>query len=491
MSERDKYQNDQNCIEKQQRQPYVNNYNQNNNNNHIQQTTTTNTAGSDITSKATTTPRATATATVVSSNNNNNVNNKITLNPICSSKAMIVNENVPILSSIGTGALRTTTTTTTPSISEVKENNNKLTIDNKHPINDNKRKMQSATTTMQQQVKNNSESSDVSSKVDNLKLTGRPEKKQKGGFLSRFSGFRFSLRGKKKTKVFENNNPVISENVATTTTTKKLTNKNGEKPQQQQRNNSDYIYIPLRDPLAGDDLNIKEQRINNDDVFKQDTDTVIVTDSHVLTTKPPLPRQPPRVVGVCAKPNQQNGRNLSSSSRHAHQRASSAPREIDVTDHHHHHDYLTSGGGGEYREPLGYDRNTYENQFRLDRMTSGGGRGGGGGCGHGGDHDDFGNITLDGEHKIGLIETNLDTHETIISGKTRSLMELGPQGGVGGSGSSGVCSGTGVGCQRTQSGAAHRINASMEPRRPHKSMEFLLDKENQKIVSVSLFFFIY
>lgn len=112
------------------------------------------------------------------------------------------------------------------------------------------------------------------------------------------------------------------------------------------------------------------------------------------------------------------------------------------------------------------------------------------------------------EQKIGLIETNLDTHETVISGKTRSLMELGA--GAGGPHYRGHLPGQVVGHQlsvhdpsgggapgqrRTIGGVGGQMNGqgggpggpgeqrtNGGPGRPHKSMEFLLDKENQRNV---------
>lgn len=272
---------------------------------------------------------------------------------------------------------------------------------------------------------------------DNKNLPVKPEKKHKGGFLSRISGFRFSLRGKKKAKVFENNNPVINEHRVTSDKHDK--NEKVEKFDNNRSSinkNSDFVYIPLKEPLSGN------QNCNSENCVKSKQTSDVGNNSHVLTTKPPLPRQPPRVVGVCAKPP------LPPTGKprqvHAQLRASSAPREIDVNDH------------------LSSDHEFY-NQFYSETMTSIGD--------DSGLDDDRFNESLGFEHKIGLIETNLDTHETVISGKTRSLMELGPQ----------------MDSQRKQCSAKHRIAATMEPqtRRPHKSMEFLLDKENQKFVLVS------
>lgn len=88
--------------------------------------------------------------------------------------------------------------------------------------------------------------------------------------------------------------------------------------------------------------------------------------------------------------------------------------------------------------------------------------------------------TMDGGssgHKIGLIETNLDTDETIINGKTQSLMELGI-----GQNTSGIMSRmSGMGGVKVM----QNDNSEKSGRRPHKSMEFLLDKENHQRVLVS------
>ncbi|XP_067620301.1 platelet binding protein GspB isoform X1 [Eurosta solidaginis] len=121
------------------------------------------------------------------------------------------------------------------------------------------------------------------------------------------------------------------------------------------------------------------------------------------------------------------------------------------------------------------------------------------------------------EKKIGLIETNLDTHETVISGKTRSLVDIvGPQhnqqqygvvdngdGGAVGVGKrlnmSAACGGNMDFDENSELAYGHNAggrggggvviksttaNGSQiaSVRRPHKSMEFLLDKENQKNV---------
>ncbi|KAJ6645356.1 hypothetical protein Bhyg_00561 [Pseudolycoriella hygida] len=342
----------------------------------------------------------------------NHIFSPSSLNPKVSSNVMIVNESVPLMNCRDNRSVG--------KLSEQQSDTQRKNME-----------------TGIKPTKSYTPSGDDGNETKNLPV--KPEKKQKSGFLSRISGFRFSLRGKKKAKVFENNNPVINENRVTSSDNKREKNEKIEKVDNSHSSinkNGEFVFIPLKEPLSGSPIR------NVDSCVKSKQTSDVVDNSHVLTAKPPLPRQPPRVVGVCAKPPLPN---TNGKIRHVHaqQRASSAPREIDVNDHN-----LTSD-------------HEFCNQFYCDTMTNAGDDSGL--C----DDDRF-NESVGFEHKIGLIETNLDTHETVISGKTRSLMELGPQ----------------IDSQRKQCSAKHRIAMTMEPhtRRPHKSMEFLLDKENQKIV---------
>uniref|UniRef100_A0A1A9X080 Uncharacterized protein n=1 Tax=Glossina brevipalpis TaxID=37001 RepID=A0A1A9X080_9MUSC len=149
-------------------------------------------------------------------------------------------------------------------------------------------------------------------------------------------------------------------------------------------------------------------------------------------------------------------------------------------------------------------------------------------------HQHFPDNDISSSPKIGLIETNLDTHETVITGKTRSLINIVPQhqklhlhNTASGSGTNSVgikrinelttrrrmhlnddgiddnnyyddndddevvvrpdgtvivVKNNGANTNAGGNGATHQIATV---RRPHKSMEFLLDKENQKNVLVS------
>lgn len=201
----------------------------------------------------------------------------------------------------------------------------------------------------------------------------------------------------------------------------------------------------------------------------------------VLHKKPPLPKHPPRVIGVCAKrcadANAQRG---------AIAPAAGEERDTNNNRSVHHQSASSGGGAGAVVIARGEEEDSYRcfsthnpRAATMQRCTGPGGS------------------------KIGLIETNLDTHETIISGKTRSLMELHPQHGqhrsrysqqmmpphqripgavdCGGRQSLGAADGgCGGGSSISNGPAADAIR-----QRPHKSMEFLLDKENQLYTLVS------
>uniref|UniRef100_A0A182QS68 Uncharacterized protein n=1 Tax=Anopheles farauti TaxID=69004 RepID=A0A182QS68_9DIPT len=413
-----------------------------------------------------------------------------------------------------------------------------------------------------------------SSLIKNFK-NGKAEKKGKT-FLSRISsGFRFSFRNKSKKagggggllkesasfsapSVVNNNNNINGK-----------VGRGGSASASNDSASADFIYIPLKDPRkqmqrGQDEVSAYMQRHMNvdgvtiDDSFtgaedepddceiavtrpggggggiggyyRSDSSTALNGDgggqtgeqrpgaNHVLSSKPPLPKQPPRVVGVCAKRSSASPASL----KHAHaQRASSTPpRETEQQDEldasttsssssyyqrrspsqPHHLQYAASNGGGSYYHPT-----THADTVSVE--------------GYGDEDGDYGyngHLSIMGsEQKIGLIETNLDTHETIISGKTRSLMELGGGGGGGGQHYRGgyghhhhlqqqqqgthAASGTHqlqvhdpANLPRPTNGIKdhhhrhHQPGPTDGPGRPHKSMEFLLDKENQRNVLVSL-----
>lgn len=255
----------------------------------------------------------------------------------------------------------------------------------------------------------------IKSVQESVKNVTKPEKKS---FLSRFTTFRFSLKNKKKNK---NNNKsdeveaVVKSSEKINGTSSSITNK--------QKVKQDFVYIPLKGPELEQEQEQEEQESEDEEIIRPEQTDFVLNNHLLISTKPPLPKLPPRVVGVCSK--------RLGKSAHV-QRA----REID-------------------------DENDVEKyySFNKNRIMNGG-------CGGG-----------NAENKIGLIETNLDTHETIVTGKFRSLIELGPQ------------NLRNINKQQNN----HQENSdnliAIEPRRPHKSMEFLLDKENHRNVLVSTFFF--
>lgn len=287
--------------------------------------------------------------------------------------------------------------------------------------------------------------------------------KHKKSLLSRLSsGFRFSFRGKKNKKLVDAgvvHYPVEDNN-----------NSEGKRPDKIPQNGSrtldsnSGVFIPLKDPndnVRNFHQHIGDEQLSNGSQKQQTRAATLPTQAisgdrqsrsmsqqrespsptkggNQVMGKPPLPKQPPRIVGTTTK----------RPSTHA-PRASSTPRDIEADDgEFYNHSMLGDG---------------------LKQYYSGGSRTMG---------------TMGSEHKIGLIETNLDTDETIINGKTQSLMELGI--GCGGGSKTlpyGRMSGGGQVMQNVNSGNGN--SANVETGRPHKSMEFLLDKENHQRVLVS------
>ncbi|XP_037910139.1 uncharacterized protein LOC119650960 isoform X3 [Hermetia illucens] len=355
------------------------------------------------------------------------------------------------------------------------------------------------------------------------------EKRHKNGFLSRFAGgFRFSLRRKKKSAAGDKNTNEQPLNYSQQQQQQKQgqvasansANKN-LKSSSAPKNTPDYVYIPLRDPSPNRQITSTEKTPPaDDDVFDSPCNsdhsaetadatperhlpfgagTNNIDKNHVLLVgKPPLPKQPPRVVGVCEKvragptalsPAQQYQATLNmytnggvnscpgGNGRHAQVfRSKSQPREIDER-------FLDS------------ERNFYYNNRNQLIATMNGN-----GCSHvpyvseitdsdGHPVENVGGkktgkaqtLPMDAASsgKIGLIETNLDTQETVITGKTRSLMELGPQ--------HRGHPDRHLHHHHALHNSHHHGNGSNvidggATKRPHKSMEFLLDKENQKNV---------
>lgn len=311
-----------------------------------------------------------------------------------------------------------------------------------------------------------STTSSMDRKVNKQSLTTVPHKvasepslvpvksaKNKKSIFSRLSsGFRFSFRGKKNKKL--NDGVVHYPSEANNNSGNTNVNKKVDKSQGRQQNSAkiiddDFIFIPLKDPndnlknfhqvddkLANVSQKLQQREAQLPPMPADRQRTVNQRESptkhgNQVMGKPPLPKQPPRIVGTTTK----------RPSTHA-PRASSTPRETEADSGEFFNQSMIGDGLKQY----------YSGRSR----TMG---------------------TLGAEHKIGLIETNLDTDETIINGKTQSLMEL----GFGPNGS--LANRTGVQVMQDENCAGSGVNT--ESGRPHKSMEFLLDKENHQRVLVS------
>ncbi|XP_041774812.1 uncharacterized protein LOC121595177 isoform X5 [Anopheles merus] len=422
---------------------------------------------------------------------------------------------------------------------------------------------------------NNNNNNNNSSLIKNFK-NGKAEKKGKT-FLSRISsGFRFSFRNKSKKAMAVGGagagGGMLKQSSSFTAPSNNNNNNNhhisakngrggGSASNSGKENvSADFIFIPLKDrrpnqpradepptylqrqiSAAGvtvddsftgaedepDDCEIAVTRPGGSSYYRSGSSTALHGEgsgpeqhrggNHVLSSKPPLPKQPPRVVGVCAK------RSSASPAKHAHAPRGSPtppPREAEQDEldtsavpygaqrrsPSQPHQYATANGSYGCASSASYYRDGpdtvsidggYEDEYYY-------GAGGGAGLVH------QRGSTMGSEQKIGLIETNLDTHETIISGKTRSLMELG-----GGQHYRGVYHHLQQQHQHQQPHHHHHQNQSAVhghqlqvhndpaqpngapdhhshhhrqpgggdgPGRPHKSMEFLLDKENQRNV---------
>lgn len=367
---------------------------------------------------------------------------------------------------------------------------------------------------------------------------GNFERKAKPGFLTRFTNFRFSLRGssKKKLKSLEQNGGALknaSSNIVLVSTaahpppSTDANNAQNQVPMRSKANaannrggyqrnsmrSNEFEYIPLNDPppsVPTSDLYVTSTPYQTPDrAAVPPPPTTPANGSakpakNVLTGKPPLPKHPPRVIGVCAKqPNgsgtparpMASGKHADNGGGHAQQqqqqqRSSSAPREL----HFNGSDAARATIQSPYRAN-GRDYTDAAYQFHSTRVAGESFARGASlkgavssdgllmdgrehsFCAVSRDQDDDDD---DDDGPIGLIETNLDTDETIISGKTRSLMELGPQLGANRASTIAV----------SRRHGPHGVNGThpgngIEPRRPHTSMEFLLDKENQRFVLVS------
>lgn len=329
------------------------------------------------------------------------------------------------------------------------------------------------------------------------------DKKSKG-FFTRLSNFRFSFRNNKSKK---NKNYPIKDNVSTNknggaiedsiniennsnlsaTISNNNSNKRGYEASHTPKIDKDFIYIPLKGPSGNNqvtdlttpttvEINVDEiDSINNSFINNEQMQQMSPPDrmrlmmmnnnindnnNHVLIKKPPLPKQPPRVVGVCAKRQNKmahvqnnktpeidaNGINSGDANDYNNSSYSSSVDNpsINTNNNNNNSKYYSIISSNRFNNHSHNNRNHHHQHHHLH-------------CNH--------NNTMC-DQKVGLIETNLDTHETVISGKAQSLMELG---------------GPDMDLRNLQNiNCISSCVTTNEPVRPHKSMEFLLDKENHR-----------
>nr|CAI5868029.1 unnamed protein product [Callosobruchus analis] len=267
-----------------------------------------------------------------------------------------------------------------------------------------------------------------------------------GGFFQRLTGLRFSLRkneAKKKDRYTGGGGGGVAVDG----------NANGStllvSPHQRVATKSDYIYIPLKGPPGGGSSDRSA--------------TANGGGAQAVAAKPPLPKQPPRVVHVSVKQGSRGQLHDHSPPLSSSTLPEQQPQQSARSHHHHRH----------------HNQQQQHRRHRTIDATPGGGHGGGSSLANASpigamnSSDIAGVDSLDGHKCVGgLLETDIDTQVTVVTSangtKARSLLDLGD----GGSGRN-----------RQQL----TLQAGEERRdRPHKSMEFLLDKENLKVVEVSL-----
>ncbi|XP_017151078.2 uncharacterized protein LOC108161349 isoform X2 [Drosophila miranda] len=319
-------------------------------------------------------------------------------------------------------------------------------------------------------------------------------------FLSRFAnGLRFSLRRKKKQQ--QQQQQLEQKPPLTKAAPVKATK------QQSNGKSADFIHIPLKPPRSAssnvqtlDDSNASEASTAS--LHSGSTLAKTSTLQKVVTGKPPLPKQPPRLTHAPPP-------TVPASATHAY--ASEALLSAEREQYREFADQLSAGmQAARMRDTESPSRATVAQKTQMfNQLGAGSSAGAGAGAGMRPTMVTAVPVQVspvlddeDGSGKMGLIETNLDTHETVISGKTRSLMDI-------------TCNPLSQPHKRylvkrlNVTSAAydvdvddddlldgdvvvngHHIKSSpaaggvqiASVRRPHKSMEFLLDKENQRNV---------
>ncbi|XP_017854130.1 uncharacterized protein LOC108607683 isoform X2 [Drosophila busckii] len=301
-------------------------------------------------------------------------------------------------------------------------------------------------------------------------------------FLSRFAhGLRFSLRRKKKQQPQSQPQAPAKPARALDKSTP-LTNGQAQ----------DFVYIPLKPPPLDDSA---ASEASTASLHSRAADAKTSTLQKLVTGKPPLPKLPPRqahassvVVGggsaahasdalLAAERQQYEAfvKQLTTGNQMAMSMATDSPSRASVAQK----TQMFNQLGAQPTAPRSRAPHMVTVvPVAVSPMLD--------------DDDDM------SANKLGLIETNLDTHETVISGKTRSLMDI-------------TCNPLQQQHKRylvkrlnvtsaaydveddddvDAAAVGQRISSSSQAggvqiasvRRPHKSMEFLLDKENQKNV---------
>uniref|UniRef100_A0A1A9V7G0 Uncharacterized protein n=1 Tax=Glossina austeni TaxID=7395 RepID=A0A1A9V7G0_GLOAU len=324
------------------------------------------------------------------------------------------------------------------------------------------------------------------------------------GFLARFAnGFRFSLRRNKKKQLHQQQN---TENLTPSSAVNNSTHFANKSP--------DFIYIPLKGPLPPKNNVSYPNGVNGNDCQPENGNAAkhkigaksmnAKEDEQKFTTILPMTSSEAAAAVVVENFDSDNTANATM----AGVNIQNLPTEFSSP----------SRASVSQKTQMFNDLATKSKHLPL----------------HSTPHQHFPDNNLSSSSKIGLIETNLDTHETVITGKTRSLINIGPQqqklhlhSTASGSGANSVgvkrineltvrrrmhlnddeiddnnyyndndddevvvrpdgtvivVKNNGANTNAGGNGATHQIATV---RRPHKSMEFLLDKENQKNVLVS------
>ncbi|KAH8321745.1 hypothetical protein KR074_004669, partial [Drosophila pseudoananassae] len=304
-------------------------------------------------------------------------------------------------------------------------------------------------------------------------------------FLSRFAhGLRLSLRRKKKQqpdRTEQKQAPVAGK---AGSVNRSQSNENGRGC----RSSDSFIHIPLKPPrnvqsCQLDDSVVSEASTVSVHSVRQPEQLAKTSTLQKVTGKPPLPKQPPRSGSLAHAP---QGTPHSAVAVPSCGSESEAMLEAERAQYQKFAKQLSAGVPAKMRDTESPSRATVAEKTQMFNQLGGNGRG----------------VrptvvtavpvAVSPEYcagKMGLIETNLDTHETIISGKTRSLMDITSNPlslphkryivkrlNVA-SAAYEVDDLDGDAVKNSIGGGSVQI-ASV--RRPHKSMEFLLDKQNQK-----------